>query len=52
MDVEVRLKCSECGAVADEQADGSRAFLTRDEPAEAAVFCPDCAEREFDGARR
>ena len=49
MDVELRLVCSECGAVADDQADGWRAHLMCDEPAEAAVFCPDCADREFGG---
>jgi hypothetical protein len=41
--------CSECGAVwllADDER--WRAYLTDDEPAEVVLFCPDCAEREFD----
>jgi hypothetical protein len=25
-----------------------RAYLTNDEPAELAFYCPACAEREFD----
>jgi hypothetical protein len=45
--VELRLVCAECGAASDAGAEGWRAFLTCDEPAEAAVFCPDCAELEF-----
>jgi hypothetical protein len=28
-------------------ADGWRVYLTDDEPPEAAVYCPDGAEREF-----
>jgi DNA-directed RNA polymerase subunit RPC12/RpoP len=42
-------KCLECGR---EQSAGERgwsAYLTtdEDEPAEAVVYCPDCAAREF-----
>jgi hypothetical protein len=43
------LVCVECGRkqIADER--GWRSYLTTDEeePAEALIFCPDCAEREF-----
>jgi hypothetical protein len=44
-----RLACVECGRV---QAAGERewrAYLTadEDEPADAVVYCPECAEREF-----
>jgi DNA-directed RNA polymerase subunit RPC12/RpoP len=42
-------KCVECGReqAADER--GWKAYLTvdEDEPAEAVVYCPECAEREF-----
>jgi hypothetical protein len=39
------LRCDECGSpYCDER--GWRAFLTR-EPRGVAVFCPDCAAREF-----
>jgi len=48
-------KCVECNAVwlpADEER--WRAFLgcdeQLDEPAEVALYCPECAEREFRGA--
>ena len=43
----VRLVCCECGAVSGDRAGGWEAYLTSDEPTEAAVFCPECAEREF-----
>jgi hypothetical protein len=42
------LQCAECHAVwllADE--DRWRAYLTDDEPAELAFYCPECAEQEF-----
>jgi hypothetical protein len=45
-----QLVCAECGAQADEDAEGWRAYLTSDEPEEVATFCPKCAEREFGGA--
>jgi hypothetical protein len=41
-------ECAECDAhwlPADK--DRWFAYLTDDEPAELAFFCPDCAEREF-----
>lgn len=41
-----RLVCVECGAEADEDARGWRGYLTVDD--EFAVYCPACAEREFD----
>lgn len=47
--VELVLVCAECGAESDERAEGWRAFLTCDEPAEAAVFCPECAAAEYGG---
>jgi hypothetical protein len=43
------LRCTDCGRgqAADER--GWKAYLTvdEDEPAEAIVYCPECAEREF-----
>jgi hypothetical protein len=43
------LRCVECGRVQPEGARGWRAYLTtdEDEPAEAVVYCPECAEREL-----
>jgi hypothetical protein len=43
------LKCAECGREQAVDERGWRAYLTddSDEPAEAVVFCPDCARREF-----
>ena len=44
------LRCVECGRVQTAPvARGWRAYLTvdDDEPAEAVVYCPECAEREF-----
>jgi hypothetical protein len=41
-------RCVECGAVrlpTDE--DRWKAYLTDDEPPELAVYCPECARREF-----
>ena len=43
------LQGAECDVVwlpADE--DRWRAYLTDDEPAEVAIYWPECAEREFD----
>jgi Zn finger protein HypA/HybF involved in hydrogenase expression len=47
------LKCAECGANALSGAAGWRAYLAggqgeEDEEATAFLFCPECAEREFD----
>jgi hypothetical protein len=45
-----RLTCVECGRVqAAPVARGWRAYLATDEeePAEAVVYCRECAEREF-----
>jgi hypothetical protein len=44
-----QLFCAECSSVADEFERGWRGFLTDDEvePAEVAILCPTCAEREF-----
>lgn len=39
------LRCEECGAEAEENAEGWRAYLTVDD--EVAGYCPDCSEREF-----
>ena len=50
LDQTERLTCVECGRVQAAAAQrGSRAYLTtdEDEPAEAVVYCPECAEREF-----
>ena len=44
------LRCVECGRVqTDPAARGWRVHLTvdEDEPAEAIVYCPECAELEF-----
>jgi hypothetical protein len=40
---------SECGREQADDERGWRSYLTTDEeePAEAVVYCPDCAEREF-----
>jgi hypothetical protein len=40
------LVCAECGKQADAKGAAWKAFLT-DEPDEIALYCPDCAEREF-----
>jgi hypothetical protein len=42
------LACVECGAIAPPDADGWRVYRTDDEPPELAIYCPDCAEVEFD----
>jgi Zn finger protein HypA/HybF involved in hydrogenase expression len=45
------LRCVECGRPQPSSvARGWKAYLTADEeePAEALVYCPECAEREFD----
>jgi hypothetical protein len=41
--------CVECGREQASVARGWRAYLTvdEDEPVEAVVYCPECAEREF-----
>jgi hypothetical protein len=44
------LRCVECGRPQPSNvARGWKAYLTADEdkPAEALVYCPECAEREF-----
>jgi hypothetical protein len=43
------LTCVECGRAQLAGERGWRAYLTvdEDESAEAVVFCPDCAAREF-----
>jgi hypothetical protein len=46
----VASTCVECGRVPSlPDARGWHAYLTvdEDEPVEAAVYCPECAEREF-----
>jgi DNA-directed RNA polymerase subunit RPC12/RpoP len=42
-------KCVECGREKSAGERGWKAYLTADEeePAEAVVYCPECAEREF-----
>jgi hypothetical protein len=46
-----QLTCVECGATAENGAEGWRAYLVdlrgEGEPLEVVVLCPDCAEREF-----
>ena len=51
------LVCVECGAVAPPDALGWRAYLVGvhdvlDDGETVAVYCPQCAEREFGGAAR
>jgi hypothetical protein len=42
------LVCVECGETAsDDDARGWRTYLTSDEPEDVAIYCQDCAEREF-----
>jgi hypothetical protein len=41
-----RLECVECGEFSDGEARGWRMFLTDDD--QPAVYCPGCAEAEFD----
>jgi hypothetical protein len=40
------LVCAECGATSSPDAAGWRAYL--DDDGQAVMFCPECAEREFD----
>lgn len=46
-----RLACEECGAVADVEVHGWRAYIVDDpdeDPSPAlAIYCPACADREF-----
>lgn len=44
------LVCTECHRTSGRPASGWKPYLTDDEPPDVAVFCPDCAEREFGGA--
>jgi hypothetical protein len=46
--------CVECGRAQTDDERGWRSHLTTDEgePAEAVVYCPECAEREFGPPRR
>src|SRR5437899_811114 len=41
-----RLVCANCATEADEHAGGWRAYLHIED--EMQVFCPECAEREFE----
>jgi hypothetical protein len=43
------LACIECGRKQASDERGWKAYLTtdEDEPAEAIVYCPECADREF-----
>jgi hypothetical protein len=48
------LRCEECGRTAETEAEalGWQAYVTvekDDEPPEVAVYCRECAEREFGG---
>jgi DNA-directed RNA polymerase subunit RPC12/RpoP len=42
------LVCVECGTTAPPDAYGWSVYLTDDETPERAVYCPHCAQREFD----
>lgn len=48
------LMCVECGRVQADNERGWRSYLTTDEeePTDAIVYCPSCAEREFGPLRR
>jgi hypothetical protein len=45
------LACEECGAVADVEVHGWRAYIVHDPDEDhgpaLTVYCPACAEREF-----
>lgn len=43
------LTCEECGREEADDERGWRSYLTTDEeePAEAVIYCRECAEREF-----
>jgi hypothetical protein len=43
---EHQLICAECAAGADPEARGWRVYLDCDD--NVVMFCPECAEREFD----
>jgi DNA-directed RNA polymerase subunit RPC12/RpoP len=42
------LTCIECGRRWLLAYEVWRMYLTDDSPADAAIYCPDCAHREFD----
>lgn len=48
------MVCEECGARADEQADGWRALHGEEDDGTlvTVVFCPECATQEFGGGDR
>jgi DNA-directed RNA polymerase subunit RPC12/RpoP len=48
-----RHRCAECGREQTASERGWRAYLATDEeePAEAVLYCPECAEREFGDGR-
>lgn len=43
---EYKLHCAECGSINEGDAERWRAYL--DDEDHVAVFCPECASREFD----
>jgi len=45
-----RLRCVECGDHWNDPGERWRAYLTDDDPPSVVLFCPECAEHEFDGA--
>jgi Zn finger protein HypA/HybF involved in hydrogenase expression len=53
MSVEIQpspLECVECGSTSEQQARGWKLYLgsgAEFDELELAVYCPDCAEREF-----
>jgi hypothetical protein len=42
------LVCAECRLESPPDAEGWRGYL--DDDSAAVMFCPDCAEREFEGS--
>jgi hypothetical protein len=43
-----QLRCVECGRSWLDPRERWRVYLTDDEPADSAAFCPGCSAREFD----
>ena len=48
------LRCVECGREQPNGECGWKAYLTtdEDEPAQAVLYCPECATREFGERKR
>ena len=44
----IPLCCLECGRFWIEAAERWRLYLSREDPLQRLLYCPDCAQREFD----